>query len=105
MRPILIGFAFLSAFSFLLAACGEDTGSTTASTSGTGGAPDCTNALNEQDDPCHLCLHKDCCSQLSVCDDHCISCYITIGVDHPSCGKTARALYDCSTSRCGKECF
>jgi hypothetical protein len=105
MRPILIGFALFSAFSFLFAACGQDTGSTMTSTNGTGGAPNCNNALNEQDDPCHLCVHKECCSELSVCNDHCVSCFTTIGINNPSCGKTSYALYGCAAARCDGPCW
>ena len=45
MRPLMIGSVIFSASSGLFAACGHDTGSaatsTTASASGTGGAPSC----------------------------------------------------------------
>jgi hypothetical protein len=105
MRPLQIGLAIFSAFGLVFAACSQDPGSAATSGSGAGGAPNCTNALNEQDDACYLCVHKECCSQLSVCDAHCVDCFTTIGGTDPTCDATYRALLKCASARCHEGCF
>ena len=102
MRPLQIGLAIFSAVAFLFAACSQDPGSAATST---GGAPNCTNALNQQDDACYLCVHKECCAELSVCDDHCIYCFTTLGGPDTICGHEFRALGECAGTRCYEGCY
>ena len=105
MRPLQIGLAIFSAFGLLFAACSQDPGSAATGASGTGGAPNCTNALNEQDDACYLCVHKKCCAQLSLCDAHCVECFTKTGGTDPTCDFRYRELLDCAGSRCYEGCF
>ena len=107
MRPILIGLALFSASGFLFAACGQDTGSTTTSASGTGGAPNCENVnfvFGDKDgsDPCDVCLHDYCCAEVAQCRDKgCIDC-----VNYPkaSCGYKSIGVSGCLYKYCQPIC-
>jgi hypothetical protein len=107
MRPLLIGFALLTSTGFLFAACGHDTGSTTASTSGTGGAPNCEGVYfvdgdTDGGEPCDICLHDNCCAEAAECRDQaCIDC---VNYLLPSCGPKPRAANDCLYVHCQPIC-
>jgi len=108
MRPILIGLALFSASGFLFAACGQDTGSTTASASGTGGAPNCEDVyfVHPHEDggnnPCDVCLHDYCCAEVAECRDKgCIDC---VNYLKASCGPKPNAVNDCLYKYCQPIC-
>ena len=111
MRPLLIGVALFSASSLIFAACSQDPGSatstTTSSASGTGGAPNCEGVYVVYDDedgghPCDICLHEHCCPELSGCrDEPCIDC---VNYLEPSCGPKPRAVDDCMYNHCLSTC-
>jgi hypothetical protein len=107
MRPLLIGLALFSASGFLFAACGQDTGSTTASAGGTGGAPNCENVNfvdgdKDGSEPCDVCLHDYCCAEVAQCRDKgCIDC---VNYLKPSCGPKPNAVNDCLYKYCQPIC-
>lgn len=111
MRPLAIGLAIFTASIALVAACGHDTGSpstsTAASSSGTGGAPNCEGIniiYGDKDgsEPCDICLHDKCCPELSECRDQpCIDC---VNLLLPSCGVKPRTVTDCLYAKCQPSC-
>jgi hypothetical protein len=110
MRPLLIGLAFLAGSVVAFAACGQDPGSasTSSSTSGTGGAPNCDGVylvLGDKDggDPCDICLHANCCAEIAVCRDKaCIIC-ANYGTG-PGCSPQSKAADDCASDYCLSTC-
>jgi hypothetical protein len=104
MRPILIGFALFPLSVILFAACGPTPGS---AATGTGGAPNCEGVYIVEGDtdggePCDICLHDNCCPELSNCRDKaCIDCVNTL---LPSCRQPPRAVNDCSDLHCADKC-
>ena len=107
MRLILIGSALFSASILLFAACIQDPGNATSSTSGTGGAPNCEGVYMVYGDkdgghPCDICLHEHCCPELSECrDKSCIDC---VNYLVPSCGPEPRVMNDCMYAYCQPTC-
>ena len=111
MRPFLIGLTILSAAVVLVVACGQGpAGPTTgtASSGGTGGAPNCEGVyvvFNDKDggSPCDICMHENCCAELSNCRDYaCIVC-----ANYSSgMGCTYRSKYveECADTRCLSTC-
>lgn len=109
MQPLLSGLIVFSASGLIFfAACGQELPSATTGTTGTGGAPDCEGVYLVYGDkdgghPCDICLHAECCSELSNCRDKtCIDC-----ANFPSlgCGEDARLARNCAYQRCPSTCI
>lgn len=103
MRAVLSRLAYLVVPSMVFAACSQDLGSTATGTSGTGGAPDCTNISIGDDEtkPCNSCLHKECCAETAACvTADCIQC---INFYDAGCSPESRAVKDC-LFRCYPSC-
>jgi len=113
MRPLVLGLAFFSTSSLIIAACSQDPGSTsatasaTSSTSGTGGAPNCEgiNFVDFDKDashPCDVCLHDYCCAEAAQCrDKDCIECVNNL---LSNCGPKPRAVDKCLYAYCQPVC-
>lgn len=107
MRSLLLGLALFSGCGFLFTACGNETWSTATSTSGTGGAPSCNGVYiiygdKDGGEPCDICLHDQCCAELSECRDQpCIDCVNEL---RASCGPKPRAVNDCLYAHCQPIC-
>ena len=107
MRPLLIGLTLFALSGFLFTACGQDT-ATTATTSGTGGAPNCEDihfVLPPVDGghPCDICIHDNCCAEAAQCRDAaCIEC---VNYLQASCGPKPHAVNDCLYKYCEPICF
>jgi hypothetical protein len=108
MPRFLIGSALLSMSGvFFFVACGQDPATAASGTSGTGGAPNCDGVYivsfdMDGGEPCDICLHDNCCTELSNCrDKSCIDCVNTL---LPSCPYPPRAVNDCLVAHCTKTC-
>jgi hypothetical protein len=108
MRPPFIGLAIFSASGLLFAACSQDPTSAATGTSGTGGAPSCEGVYIVYDDedggePCDICLHDNCCTELSFCRDKaCIACVNNF--DPQKCGSKPKAVNNCLELHCDSTC-
>jgi hypothetical protein len=107
MRPFLIGLALLGAPGLAFTACSQDPTSSTMSTSGTGGAPNCEGVYlaigHDGGNPCNICLHDNCCAELAVCrDDACIECANFSAL--PGCSPESKAAEHCANTRCLSIC-
>lgn len=107
MRPLLSGLIVFSTSGLIFVACGQEPTSAATGTSGTGGAPNCEGVYlvyGDEDggDPCDICLHAECCPELSNCrDEACISC---ANFPELGCGENAKAARRCADERCLSTC-
>ena len=109
MRPLLSWMILFSTSVLVVVACSHEPGSsTTSSTSGgTGGAPNCDGVYIVEDDKdgsatCDICLHEYCCAELSECRDQgCIACVNFLA---SSCGPKPRAVDKCLSTYCQPIC-
>ncbi len=114
MQPRTIGLllAFWGGVVFL--ACSTSPTSSTSS-AGTGGAPNCEGILLGADEdaghPCNVCVTQNCCAELAACStEHCRQCAV-IGGDSccgNSCGSTKpiwNTLRTCASDFCQTECW
>jgi hypothetical protein len=109
MRPLLSGLIVFSASGLIFAACGQEptSAATGTSASGTGGVPNCEGVYLVYGDkdgghPCDICLHAECCSELSNCrDEACIECANFPGL---GCGEDAKAARRCADEHCSPTC-
>lgn len=108
MRTAAIEFAFLLSPALVLAACSQDPGSAATASSGAGGAPGCDGIYvvwSDKDggDPCDICLHDNCCTELAVCrDKECIACVSNF--DPQNCGARPKAVNNCLELHCDSTC-
>jgi len=108
MRTVLIGFVFLVGPALVLVACSQDPVSAATGSSGTGGTPNCEGVYLVTSDkdgghPCDICLHAECCAELSNCrDKSCIEC---ANFPELGCGEDAKAARRCALEHCQSTCF
>jgi hypothetical protein len=110
MRPLLIALAFLVGSVIAFAACSQDPGSasTSSSASGTGGAPNCEGVYLDLTDKdggggCNTCLRANCCAEIAVCrDKDCIDC--ANNGTGPGCSPQSKAADDCAGDYCLSTC-
>ena len=111
MRHVLIGLALLVGPGVMIAACGQDPGTTStgsgSSASGTGGAPYCGNVhLDSVDDtdiyPCNICLQAKCCAEIAGCvDEACVEC---ANAPMAGCSELSLRARKCAEDRCFSAC-
>ena len=105
MRLLLVGLAIFSVSGLIVAACSQDP--TSAATGGTGGTPNCEGVYivyGDEDggDTCDICLHDNCCAELSHCRDQaCIDCVNELV---QSCREPSRKVDACMYRYCQPIC-
>ena len=108
MRRFVIGLALFGAPGLAFLACGQEPTGSTASTSGTGGAPNCEGVYlvigEDGGNPCNICLHDKCCAEIAVCRDKtCIECANNSGIG-PDCSQESKAAAHCADTLCLSTC-